>query len=228
MGKIIDETGKRYGKLTVLKFDGIKKHYAYWLCKCDCGNKCSVNGYQLRIGRITTCGCGNKIKDETGNKYGLLTVISFDGLDNQGNAKWKCQCKCGSIISVRGYKLRNGWTKSCGCLVSHGEQQINTFLNQKHIHFINEYSFEDLNSLKGYPLRFDYAIFNDKDKLICLIEYQGEQHYQDAGSFGQYQREITDSLKKQYCNDNNIKLYEIKYDEPIEERLEQILNENLL
>ena len=58
MGKLIDETGNRYGKLTVLKRDGSSKEKkAKWLCKCDCGNYTSVVGKSLRNGNTKSCGC---------------------------------------------------------------------------------------------------------------------------------------------------------------------------
>lgn len=222
MGKIINEIGNKYGKLTVIDYAGIKDHYAYWLCQCDCGNQVLHRGYFLRKGIVKSCGCESHIKNEKGKIYDKLTVIGYDGLDKQGNAMWKCQCECGNIISVRGYKLRNGWTRSCGCLTSIGNNKISCYLNEHHISFISEYSFKDLVSPKGNPLKFDFAIFKD-DNLYCLIEYQGEQHYIDGIDFGRLQRETTDILKQQYCIKNNIQLFEIRYDESIEERLEQIL-----
>jgi hypothetical protein len=45
----------------------------------------------------------------------------------------------------------------------------------------------------------------------------------DKGEFGFTQREVTDKLKKQYCSSNNIPLYEIRYDEPLEKTLLHIL-----
>ena len=57
MGKIIDISGKRYGRLTVVSFVGVKDHAAYWLCKCDCGNTLEVRGYSLRTGNTNSCGC---------------------------------------------------------------------------------------------------------------------------------------------------------------------------
>lgn len=48
-------------------------------------------------------------------KFNRLKVIEFDR--QEGNRfYWKCQCECGKIVSVNGAKLRNGHTKSCGCL----------------------------------------------------------------------------------------------------------------
>ena len=46
--------------------------------------------------------------------------------------------------------------------------------------------------------------------------------------FGKQQREITDLQKREYCNKKNIKLYEIKYDEDIYNKIEYILKENNL
>lgn len=65
MGRLIDLSGKRYGKLTVLcrsenvlRSDG--KYIPAWLCQCDCGNKVVVLGCSLRSGNTTSCGCKNK------------------------------------------------------------------------------------------------------------------------------------------------------------------------
>lgn len=55
------------------------------------------------------------VKNEIGNTYGYLTVLERVENDSHGNAKWKCQCKCGNIIDVVGTQLRRGKTKSCGC-----------------------------------------------------------------------------------------------------------------
>ena len=58
---LIDLTGQRFGKLTVLQRDTSKPigHdcATYWLCKCDCGNECSVPAAHLRKGQTKSCGC---------------------------------------------------------------------------------------------------------------------------------------------------------------------------
>ena len=54
--------------------------------------------------------------DLTGNKYGLLTVISRSENAPNGVAVWKCKCECGNITFVRGNNLKSGGVKSCGCL----------------------------------------------------------------------------------------------------------------
>jgi hypothetical protein len=56
------------------------------------------------------------VKNETGNRYGKLTVIKFDHMDKSHNAYFLCACDCGCTTVVKGNRLRNGRTKSCGCL----------------------------------------------------------------------------------------------------------------
>ena len=56
MPKEIDLTGKKYGRLTVLKKDGHIGGKIAWLCKCDCGNTKRMIGSNL--GRLSnSCGC---------------------------------------------------------------------------------------------------------------------------------------------------------------------------
>jgi hypothetical protein len=58
----------------------------------------------------------NVLKDEIGNKFSNLIVISYYGKDKKGKALWNCQCFCGNFAIVVGSNLRSGNTKSCGCL----------------------------------------------------------------------------------------------------------------
>lgn len=58
MGRnIIDLTGKRYGKLTVVKRAYINKG-VYWECFCDCGNMKIVLASNLRRKNLGTKSCG--------------------------------------------------------------------------------------------------------------------------------------------------------------------------
>lgn len=57
-----------------------------------------------------------KTIDETGNRYGRLTVICRAGSTKGGVARWLCKCDCGGETVTQGYDLRSGRTKSCGCL----------------------------------------------------------------------------------------------------------------
>lgn len=63
MSKLIDLTGQKFGRLTVIERAGSDKYKnAMWLCKCDCEKqaKCVVNGSYLRQGLSQSCGCYNR------------------------------------------------------------------------------------------------------------------------------------------------------------------------
>jgi hypothetical protein len=51
-----------------------------------------------------------------GLQFGRLTVIASVTSTAKGQARWLCRCECGSEAVIVGAKLRNGHTKSCGCL----------------------------------------------------------------------------------------------------------------
>lgn len=50
-----------------------------------------------------------------GQKFGRLTVVDFNRLENH-KTYWKCICDCGLTVISTGNNLRSGNTKSCGCL----------------------------------------------------------------------------------------------------------------
>lgn len=56
-----DETGKVYGKLTVLSFAEVRGKCAHWLCRCECGNEKVVSGANLRK-QAGTRSCGKCVR----------------------------------------------------------------------------------------------------------------------------------------------------------------------
>lgn len=54
--------------------------------------------------------------DLTGQRFGRLTVVKRSENNKQGSVRWECLCECGNQKIVGGGNLRNGTTKSCGCL----------------------------------------------------------------------------------------------------------------
>ena len=120
--------GDRFGMLTIIKqvpkppdrsSDG-----RYYLCKCDCGNEKIACARHLRNGSTKSCGClskktaslNNSINIPIGSRFGKLTVLHRAEIKGNNHAYWTCQCDCGNIVDIRGDYLRNGHTKSCGCL----------------------------------------------------------------------------------------------------------------
>jgi len=56
------------------------------------------------------------VDDLTNQRFGKLVVISRVENASNGKAKWLCRCDCGNNTTVCGVNLKNGHTKSCGCL----------------------------------------------------------------------------------------------------------------
>lgn len=56
------------------------------------------------------------VKDLTGMRFGRLRVLNREGSTKDGCATWACICDCGSKLIVRGHTMRDGRSKSCGCL----------------------------------------------------------------------------------------------------------------
>ena len=57
--RLIDLTGKRFGKLTVLEMADRVGQHQRWLCRCDCGKTLPVIGKNLRCGASRSCGCAH-------------------------------------------------------------------------------------------------------------------------------------------------------------------------
>lgn len=55
-----------------------------------------------------------RTQDITNQAFGQLTVLQFSSYTN-GKSCWTCRCVCGKTVVVRGYEIRSGRTKSCGC-----------------------------------------------------------------------------------------------------------------
>lgn len=60
--KLIDLTGQKFGRLTVIKRseDYVSPHgdvSVSWLCRCDCGNYTEVTSKNLKRGDTLSCGC---------------------------------------------------------------------------------------------------------------------------------------------------------------------------
>ena len=216
-----DEQGNRYGRLVVLsRTENNARGDAQWVCHCDCGNTIITKGVSLRSGHTKSCGCLQKDKvgkqgvantaDLLGRSFGKLTV--YKRIQGRTNAigKWVCHCECGGETITTSNKLISGHTQSCGCIMSKQVELIASLLKKASIKFEKEYAFVDLKSSKNYALRFDFAIFGRK-RLICLIEYDGEQHSNTNHFFWNKTVPVNDKLKNDYCIANNIHLYRISY-----------------
>ena len=88
-------TGKKFGKLTVIKELPPENLESKWLCQCDCGNKKEVIGWHLTQGIVSSCGCLIS-KGEAKIQELLLAA----------NIPFKTQATFEDCLSPNGNKLR--------------------------------------------------------------------------------------------------------------------------
>lgn len=217
-----------------------------YVCKCFCGTYFISNAKNLKLGITRSCDCLRKehviqtnmerTEDIIGKTFGKLTVLKFMGFTD-GNSEGKrkslylCRCGCGRECIKQGVYLRCGDTQTCGlCANSHGEIAVANYLTNKNIKFISQYSFDDCrNDATRALLYFDFAIIDEQQQLLGLIEYDGEQHYNPnlggwfTGTYDDLHRR--DIIKDNYCQTHNYKLYRIRYDEDVNKRMEEIISE---
>ena len=233
--KKLNLIGQRFGRLEIIEAAPNKANKrTAWLCQCDCGNQKIIGTKELQNGDTKSCGC---LKDDVqtidilNQRFGRLTVIERVK-DNQPylGAFWKCKCDCGNIITTSGARLRSGHVTSCGCLVSKGEALIQKILSQCNIEFKQQYSFKECLTENNNCCKFDFAIF-DNEKLICLIEYDGIQHFQETKITDLENIKYRDEIKNEYCKQHNLPLIRIPYtdydkinDKYLLERIEKCQN----
>ena len=96
--------------------------------------------------------------------------------------------------------------------MSKGEEKIIQLLKKGKYKFEREKRFTDLKKGK---YRFDFYVHRGRSKF-CLIELQGQQHYQQVKKFHRTRAEFVaaqerDRRKISYCLANQIPLYVIPY-----------------
>lgn len=112
MGKIVDLTGKKIGKLTVIKYVGQDKHNnARWLCQCECGNEVEISGTRLNCNKVKSCGCS--ISERASKGIHIIHNLTHTRLYNVWNGiKNRCYNKNNNrynIYGARGIKVCNEW-----------------------------------------------------------------------------------------------------------------------
>lgn len=203
------------GKVPVELFCNVCKNWIFqapkFNCKgCGCPCCAGVNK--------TTEHLNQQFKEVHGDKYDYSLV-------NYVNAKTKVSIICKKHGVFKQSPNSHIWGNGCPkCNYSKGEKLIDNFLINSNINFKTQYKFEDCRNKK--PLSFDFAVYKNNE-LIFLIEYQGQQHYEQI-NFNVKEKikkdntleqiQYRDKIKKEYCKNKGIPLLVIPYYEnPIQE-----------
>lgn len=214
----VDLVGQRFGSLVVTEMIYEYKKHTRVRCKCDCGNEIVRIATYLTSGNTTSCGCVQKQMASKSNTKDFAGVISDYGIEFLSRARqtekgcwlWRCRCQCGNEFIALPAKILNGHTTSCGCArISSGERLIRSILDEIDVKYIPEYKFEECRDVLALPFDFYLVDYN------AVIEYQGIQHYRPVeifnGDDGFRIVQMHDSMKRAYCESQNIRLIEVPY-----------------
>lgn len=217
---IIDIAGQKFGHLTPLYALSERKcRSVIWHCQCDCGGYKDVSQIDLQRGHTTKCDfCSQgqgKPKDISNQRFGKLVALYPTDKRDNGSIVWYCKCDCGNYCCKSSDKLVQGHTKSCGCMVSNGEELLQNIFLHEQIEFETQKTFEKCRNPKtNILLKFDFYL----PKYNLCIEYDGIQHFEYSNhgwntkeKFDQTQ--YRDSIKNKFCEENNINLIRIPYTE---------------
>lgn len=81
-----DLTGRRFGRLTVIKHMGNDTaRKTIWRCKCDCGKNSDVRAPDLKSGNTQSCGClGQNLAKRNLMKGGFYGKNNFETARQEG------------------------------------------------------------------------------------------------------------------------------------------------
>lgn len=144
-----------------------------------------------------------EVYDLVGDEYTALG--EYKGTDTKITIKHN---KCGYVWKITPNKFLHG--RRCPrCNESHGERAIRKYLESNHIQYESQKRFDDCRYKK--PLPFDFYL----PTLRIAIEFDGTQHFIPFKHFGGKKKlklyKKRDSIKNNYCLENNIKLIRINY-----------------
>lgn len=172
MGKIIDLTGKKFGRLTILELVPKKiKHdatrQAFWLCQCDCGNTHIAGSKSLRNGDTPSCGC---ITKERLTKHGGYGTRLYNILDKM---KYRCnndKSKDYKHYGARGIKVCNEWQDATNGFINFYKWATNNgYRNNLSIDRINNDGDYEPNNCRWV----DNATQSNNRRTNRLITYKG-------------------------------------------------------
>lgn len=107
MSRLKDLLGQRFGRLTVIeRVESDSNGNAYWKCKCDCGNYCTVRSYLLTRQIVVSCGCYRK---EHNLKHGLTHTPIYNLWNGIKNRCTNPNVRNYRIYGGRGITICDEW-----------------------------------------------------------------------------------------------------------------------
>jgi len=111
--RLVDFTGKRFGKLIVISRFYHEKKTTKWNCICDCGNLKIINAYSLSKGITKSCGCLiSEIAKKQETTHGLSKTPEYKIYMTIKQRCYNEKSKSYKYYGGRGIKMSDSWKNS--------------------------------------------------------------------------------------------------------------------
>lgn len=234
--EFVQELKEKFPSIEIIegKFETVRSILTF---KCsECGNMWESTPAHILASKYGCSKCAhvnakipNRMKSEDFLKKIREISPEIEILSEYTTSRNRIKCRCSkcnnewnpkAIYLLQGYKCPKCSKQNRGF---RNEQVIINYLNNKNINFICQFKitkpFEGRNYIEIDFYLPDYNLF---------IEYNGKQHYVPIEYFGGEiafkNRVKRDENLRNYCKENNINLLEIRYDQNIEEKLDEYFN----
>lgn len=126
--------------------------------------------------------------DLTGKTFNRLTVIK-EVTNSKKDTYWLCQCSCGKFVEIKGTAIKNGTTKSCGCLAleiaqnlakeTEAAENAHEGYNQKRVNGIATFLINDKiqkNNKTGYKGVLQYRLADGSVRYQSYLTVAGKNY----------------------------------------------------
>lgn len=192
---------------------------------------CKIDGYEWIVSPhnvLSGCSCPRCSGVERYSQDGYIKRVcevnpDIEVIGEYAGAFMPILHKC-KIDGYEWYAAPSGILQGYGCHKcgkrSKGEKIISNWLDDKCTLYIQQKTFDGCKDKQALPFDFYLPDYN------IVIEYQGIQHYEPVEYFGGKDKfEYTvrhDTIKENYCKENNIRLIKIPYSADTYEELEKM------
>lgn len=213
MSKLIDLTGKRFGRLTVQGIHDKKSGQIRWSCLCDCGNVIPVYKHTLfkENGTIKSCGCVylDELKEHIGERRDYLEIVGVKQIGRKGRVVVKCDCGKEKIMQLS--QFYNKSIHSCGCVgVPKGKDSNRYIHGMSRTRIFNVY--RDMINRCYDKNDISYENYGGRGIIVCpewleecgvenFVEWAYENGYDENAPRGQCTLDRID-VNGDYCPDN--------------------------
>lgn len=226
--------GYTFGKYNTVLLERMEQQNKSIKCLFKCG-RCHQT-FQSVLSDLTKsdyqvcCDCMRELTQKKRRKYNVGDIIAnpagFNFYFEKEYFTQNNQLRRGVFYEINdnGEQIGNRFTAVLYNVIQGTADGSSSKANKKFLNCLNqlsytykaEISFSDLLSDKGFPLRYDFGVYNTKKQLV-LFELDGKQHYTVidyfGGQAGYEQRKRNDEIKNLYAKKHKYPLIRIPFTE---------------